>query len=106
MTQAPAPPCQRFVDYLADPQIATTHEILAHVQSCPACLAEMTTRQEASQDLFHDAKFEHELTLARKLYQRQRPGSIPNQSGSIPNQSGSIPNQSESLPNLFGSNPK
>lgn len=84
MTQAPAPPCQRFVDYLADPQIATTQEILAHVQSCPACLAEMTTRQEASQDLFHDAKFEHELTLARKLYQRHRSGSISNLSGSVP----------------------
>lgn len=92
MTQAPAPPCQRFVDYLADPQIATTQEILAHVQSCPACLMEMVHQEEASQDLFHDAKFEHELTLARKLYQRHRSGSIPNLSGSVPN--------------LFGSNPK
>lgn len=71
MNETDSSPCGRFLNYINDPALSPPQEILSHIESCPSCLGEMISHQEASRDLFMEAKYNRELALARKLYQRQ-----------------------------------
>jgi hypothetical protein len=71
MTEAESQACGRFLSYVDNPGQSPPQEVLSHIESCPSCLAVMISHQEASRDLFMEAKYNRELALARKLYERE-----------------------------------